>query len=136
LDETITEARAKLKELQEKEAKEPPNVCGFRLQQRVFHRTEGAGTIVRFHQGDPEVKFDRQEQTTVFCDGGRNMLSHEPIKEPPALPTGQRVRHARYGFGTVTEAEGQTLTINFDTFGQKMILAAFVAIEPMAEAAE
>ncbi|HEY0136700.1 MAG TPA: ankyrin repeat domain-containing protein, partial [Nannocystis sp.] len=48
---------------------------------------------------------------------------------PPAGPAaGDRVRHAKFGEGTIRaiEGEGAKLTIDFDTSGQKVLLARFV----------
>ena len=39
---------------------------------------------------------------------------------------GQRVRHRQFGPGTIIEADGDKLTINFDTTGTKRIMASFV----------
>ncbi|WP_081910164.1 UvrD-helicase domain-containing protein [Thermopetrobacter sp. TC1] len=48
------------------------------------------------------------------------------IHAGPSYQAGDRVRHARFGPGTVVAAEGMKLTIDFDEAGRKRIMASFV----------
>ena len=44
----------------------------------------------------------------------------------PAYESGTRVFHQKFGYGTVTDVEGDKLTIDFDKAGQKNVVARFV----------
>jgi DNA helicase-2/ATP-dependent DNA helicase PcrA len=43
-----------------------------------------------------------------------------------AFPVGQRVFHQKFGYGTVSEVEGNKLTVEFEKAGQKKVVASFV----------
>ena len=61
---------------------------------------------------------------------------HPPADEPAGMAVGGRIRHKKFGPGTVTAMEGEgeaaKLTITFDdpAAGQKILLARFVALAP------
>jgi DNA helicase-2/ATP-dependent DNA helicase PcrA len=40
---------------------------------------------------------------------------------------GDRVFHAKFGYGTVTGVEGDKLTVDFDKAGEKRVVAGYVA---------
>ena len=42
---------------------------------------------------------------------------------------GQVVEHARYGLGTISAAETDRLTIDFETFGPKKFIASIVKLQ-------
>jgi DNA helicase-2/ATP-dependent DNA helicase PcrA len=46
----------------------------------------------------------------------------------PAFKTGTRVRHEKFGEGTVTHIDGNKLTIEFDDGSIKRVVASFVDI--------
>ncbi len=46
--------------------------------------------------------------------------------EAPRFDAGQRIFHQKFGYGIITEADGEKLTIAFDKAGTKRIMAAFV----------
>jgi hypothetical protein len=48
---------------------------------------------------------------------------------PSSFAVGDRVSHARFGNGVITEVDGQKLTIEFDAVGQKRIIDSFVVRE-------
>ena len=43
-----------------------------------------------------------------------------------AFDAGTRVFHQKFGYGTVTEVEGDKLTIDFEKAGRKNVVARFV----------
>ncbi len=46
------------------------------------------------------------------------------------LATGQRVFHAKFGYGTIDTIEGNKLEIEFEKAGRKRVLDTFVSAEP------
>jgi DNA helicase-2/ATP-dependent DNA helicase PcrA len=48
------------------------------------------------------------------------------IERAGAYPRGARIFHQKFGYGTVTAAEGDKLDIEFDKAGGKKVLASFV----------
>ena len=56
-----------------------------------------------------------------------------PQAEKPAYETGDRVRHIKFGAGTVTDLTKETrdykVTVDFDTAGTKVMYAAFARLE-------
>lgn len=55
----------------------------------------------------------------------RNMVID--IDASPAFEPGTRVFHQKFGYGTVTNAEGEKLSIHFDKAGAKNVVARFVS---------
>lgn len=43
------------------------------------------------------------------------------------------MRHAKFGDGVVLEFTGGVLTVDFETFGVKKIVAAYAPVEPLEE---
>lgn len=62
--------------------------------------------------------------------GGRTIEGELIVKSvadgPPAFDVGDRVRHRKFGDGTVTLVEGNKLTIKFDQGAEKRVLDGFV----------
>ena len=62
--------------------------------------------------------------------GGRTIEGELVVKSvadgPPAFDVGDRVRHRKFGEGTVTLVEGNKLTIRFDAGSEKRVLDGFV----------
>ncbi len=53
----------------------------------------------------------------------------QAARRPPAASSydvGQRIFHQKFGYGIVTESEGERLTIRFDKAGVKRVMAGFV----------
>jgi DNA helicase II / ATP-dependent DNA helicase PcrA len=46
--------------------------------------------------------------------------------EGGSVERGQRVFHQKYGYGRVTEVEGNKLTVDFEKAGEKRVLESFV----------
>ena len=45
------------------------------------------------------------------------------------ISLGQRVFHAKFGYGTVAEIEGNKLEIDFEHAGRKRVLDSFVSVQ-------
>jgi DNA helicase II / ATP-dependent DNA helicase PcrA len=45
---------------------------------------------------------------------------------PAAFALGQRVFHQKFGYGRISEVEGNKLTVEFEKAGQKKVVASFV----------
>lgn len=58
---------------------------------------------------------------------GANFLAKIAAQVPELRP-GQRVSHAKFGFGTVVEVDGHKALIDFDTLGQKRVIDAFLKV--------
>ncbi len=66
--------------------------------------------------------------------GERTNFSYNPparavsvTRRAQAYSSGQRVFHDKFGYGTVTQVDGDKLTISFDHSAAKQVMAAFVA---------
>ena len=46
----------------------------------------------------------------------------------PSFKSGTRVRHEKFGLGTVTTVDGNKLTIDFDDGSTKRVVASFVDV--------
>jgi DNA helicase-2/ATP-dependent DNA helicase PcrA len=55
-----------------------------------------------------------------------------PVERAGAYPRGARIFHQKFGYGTVTSAEGDKLDIEFDKAGGKKVLASFVVVADKA----
>jgi hypothetical protein len=51
------------------------------------------------------------------------------------MPVSQRIVHERYGFGTITEADTEYTTIEFDLHGRKKFVTNMVMLQPSDEPA-
>ena len=47
-------------------------------------------------------------------------------KETSAFEIGARVFHEKFGYGTVSEAEGNKLTVDFEKAGRKRVVDSFL----------
>ena len=45
---------------------------------------------------------------------------------PSAYKLGERVFHQKFGYGEVTEVEGNKLTVEFEKAGEKRVIDSFV----------
>ena len=50
------------------------------------------------------------------------------------LPEGQYIKHELYGFGVVTESDGERTTIDFDSHGKKKFVTSLMTAELVGEA--
>jgi len=49
-----------------------------------------------------------------------------PTAEGAGLSIGMRVFHQKFGYGRVTQIDGNKLTVDFDKAGQKKVVDSFV----------
>jgi len=63
--------------------------------------------------------------TDLQATAGRRRQPRHPGRTDIAL--GQRVVHAKFGYGTVAEIEGNKLEIDFEKAGRKRVLDSFVS---------
>ena len=75
---------------------------------------EGEAATARRRQRPATIEASPERVTTV---GG----------EAPAFAVGARVFHDKFGYGTVTAVEGNKLSVDFKTSGEKRVLADFLA---------
>ncbi|MGH8028944.1 MAG: 3'-5' exonuclease, partial [Arenimonas sp.] len=100
---------------------------------RRIHGTELLGTPSRFlreipaallHEVRPRVAVSRP----VFA-GAPTRTMHPALPEGPSLRLGQQVRHATFGTGIVTDAEGSgahaRVQVNFEEAGSKWLVLAY-----------
>jgi len=91
----------------------------------------------------PAVKYGGTSHDTVdavmkVLGGGEPKASPtdkpEPRKRPPGTWTlGTRVKHAKYGYGTILRTEGSgddlKLTVSFISYGLKKMIAKYAELE-------
>jgi DNA helicase-2/ATP-dependent DNA helicase PcrA len=100
---------------------------------RRIHGTELLGTPSRFlreippallHEVRPKVQVSRPAYA-----GSSVRMQHPSLAEGPSLKLGQRVRHATFGAGIVTDAEGSgahaRVQVNFEEAGSKWLVLAY-----------
>jgi len=70
-------------------------------------------------------------QTSPLFTGGLSTFNHRPTSNSTQdeIKTGDRVKHPKFGTGTVVAVAGDILTIAFPNGGLKKISAAFVKLE-------
>lgn len=73
----------------------------------------------------------RNMQTSPLFTGGLSTFNHRPTSNSTQdeIKTGDRVKHPKFGTGTVVAVAGDILTIAFPNGGLKKISAAFVKLE-------
>ncbi len=54
------------------------------------------------------------------------LVAASTVMPNAAFPVGQRVFHQKFGYGTISEIEGNKLTVEFEKAGQKKVVASFV----------
>jgi len=91
----------------------------------------------------PAVKFEGASYDTVdavmkVLGGGEKKpapgFKPEPKKKPPGTwALGTRVKHAKYGYGTILRTEGSgddlKLTVSFISYGLKKMIAKYAELE-------
>jgi DNA helicase-2/ATP-dependent DNA helicase PcrA len=100
---------------------------------RRLHGTELLGTPSRFLREIPpallhEVRPKVQVSRPMYA-GAPVRTQHPSLAEPPAVKLGQRVRHATFGAGIVTDCEGAgahaRVQVNFEDAGSKWLVLAY-----------
>jgi DNA helicase-2/ATP-dependent DNA helicase PcrA len=54
------------------------------------------------------------------------LVAASTVETPSQFALGQRVFHQKYGYGRISEMEGNKLTVEFEKAGQKKVVASFV----------
>jgi DNA helicase-2/ATP-dependent DNA helicase PcrA len=54
------------------------------------------------------------------------LVAASTVETPPQFALGQRVFHQKFGYGRISEMEGNKLTVEFEKAGQKKVVASFV----------
>jgi len=44
----------------------------------------------------------------------------------PSFDLGERIFHQKFGYGAITQIDGNKLTVDFDKAGRKRVVASFV----------
>jgi len=66
----------------------------------------------------------RPRKAAALIEG--TLIAKSVGTETSDFKVGERVFHQKFGNGTVTEVEGNKLTIDFDRAGRKRVLDSFV----------
>jgi DNA helicase-2/ATP-dependent DNA helicase PcrA len=74
--------------------------------------------------GTPGAVRNRARGAPREIDG--ELVAASVVAAPPAFKLGQRVFHQKFGYGAVSEIEGNKLTVEFEKAGQKKVVASFV----------
>ena len=53
-------------------------------------------------------------------------MAASTVEAPSVFALGQRVFHQKFGYGRISEIEGNKLTVEFEKAGQKRVVASFV----------
>jgi DNA helicase II / ATP-dependent DNA helicase PcrA len=54
------------------------------------------------------------------------LVAASTVETPSQFAPGQRVFHQKFGYGAISEMEGNKLTVEFEKAGQKKVVASFV----------
>jgi DNA helicase-2/ATP-dependent DNA helicase PcrA len=108
-------------------------------EQRRLHGVDSYGTPSRFIKEIPaelleEIRPRIQISRPVY-QPRRGALQEEPIGTGSGVRLGQRVRHGKFGEGTVLDLEGQgshaRVQVNFERQGTKWLMLAYANLEPV-----
>ena len=95
---------------------------------KATHNLAGLADLVA-----PETKPEVTAQ--VMSEPEPQVFADEPELESPGLRLGTRVRHIKFGIGTIRRVEGsgdkQKVTIYFNSVGTKKLLAKFAGLIPV-----
>jgi DNA helicase II / ATP-dependent DNA helicase PcrA len=108
-------------------------------EQRRLHGVDSYGTPSRFIKEIPaelleEIRPRIQISRPVYQPRGGRM-QEDPIGAGSGVRLGQRVRHGKFGEGTVLDLEGQgshaRVQVNFERQGTKWLMLAYANLEPV-----
>ena len=108
-------------------------------EQRRLHGVDSYGTPSRFIKEIPaelleEIRPRIQISRPVYQPRGGRM-QEDPIGAANGVRLGQRVRHGKFGEGTVLDLEGQgshaRVQVNFERQGTKWLMLAYANLEPV-----
>ena len=100
---------------------------GRRLPERAT--TRPAGSAPRSGQGAASARaktWSPSDQRKARGPLTSRASSSPPRASAPRYKRGERVFHQKFGYGTVTEVDGNKLTIEFDKAGRKRVVDSFV----------
>jgi DNA helicase-2/ATP-dependent DNA helicase PcrA len=109
-------------------------------EQRRLHGVDSYGTPSRFIKEIPaelleEIRPRIQISRPVYQPRRGGGLQEEPIGNTSGVRLGQRVRHGKFGEGTVLDLEGQgshaRVQVNFERQGTKWLMLAYANLEPV-----
>jgi len=83
---------------------------------------KGAADLAELRRAVQEAKGKKQEEE-------RAVDRADNEKKPDRTASPRRVRHERYGTGTVTEEDESKITVEFESYGVKEFLKAFTKLE-------
>ena len=69
------------------------------------------------------IDFKARKEASRYIEATAQEITSLPSA---AYNLGDRVFHTKFGYGAVTSAEGEKLTIAFEKSGEKKIMASFV----------
>jgi DNA helicase II / ATP-dependent DNA helicase PcrA len=108
-------------------------------EQRRLHGVDSYGTPSRFIKEIPaelleEIRPRIQISRPVYMPR-RGGVPEDPIGSGSGVRLGQRVRHGKFGEGTVLDLEGQgshaRVQVNFERQGTKWLMLAYANLEPV-----
>jgi DNA helicase-2/ATP-dependent DNA helicase PcrA len=56
------------------------------------------------------------------------LVAASTVETPSAFELGQRVFHQKFGYGRISEIDGNKLTVEFEKAGEKKVVASFVEV--------
>jgi DNA helicase-2/ATP-dependent DNA helicase PcrA len=74
--------------------------------------------------GTPGAVRNRARGAPREIDG--ELVAASVVETPSPFKLGQRVFHQKFGYGAISEIEGNKLTVEFEKAGQKKVVASFV----------
>ena len=74
--------------------------------------------------GTPGAVRNRARGAPREIDG--ELVAASVVAAPSPFKLGQRVFHQKFGYGAISEIEGNKLTVEFEKAGQKKVVASFV----------
>jgi DNA helicase-2/ATP-dependent DNA helicase PcrA len=78
----------------------------------------------RANWGSPGAVRNRARPVPAEIEG--ELVAASTVMPSAVFPVGQRVFHQKFGYGRVSEIEGNKLTVEFEKAGQKKVVASFV----------
>ncbi|TDR47814.1 ATP-dependent DNA helicase UvrD [Tahibacter aquaticus] len=104
-------------------------------EQRRLHGMETYARPSRFLNEIPrELLHEVRPRVQVSRPAYNSRYHHAVLEEAPALKLGQRVLHASFGDGVVTDYEGvgehTRVQVNFETAGAKWLVLAYANLQP------
>ncbi len=125
-------------------------LISFAANRRIYNQWQ-TSLPSRFLDELPQAEIERTAETGLYTGGGSGRWAddgwtsqpprqlgqggwHSPARPPSSAPQdglapGTRVHHQKFGMGTVIAVDGDKLEINFDSAGQKKVLASFITAE-------